>query len=211
MDNIQNDSILFKTTINALVKTFDVEEIVETGTYLGLGSTKIFAETGLPVTTIECNYDYLNIALRNRPEGNVTLKYGLSLQKYQIEYILEKDKTLEEENAKNLRCLALDNNGKYLREFYTNEIFNNLKEPYDEDLLVKCINPNKTQLIFLDSSGAIGLEECRHVLFSEVGTNTILVLDDVNHYKHFRSVKYIKNLNINFNYSPDLRFGWCIL
>lgn len=213
-DQATHSSILFRHTIFELIKTFEIEEIVETGTYLGLGSTKIFADTRLPIVSIECNHNHFLQALINRPEQYVTIKYGLSLQRKQIEDFLDLNYFLKDFAKQSFPHVLFDNytNGK---EFYTKEIFDNLIEPYNEDLLIKSIN-NKNQLIYLDSAGGIGFLEVSKLLqflysFNNPFNieNKVLILDDVNHIKHYASASYLKDFGLNMNYSADLRFAWC--
>lgn len=213
-DPTLHDSNIFRFTINELISYFDIEEILETGTYLGTGSTQIFAETRLPVTTIECNILHYQQALINRPEQNVIIKYGLSLLKNDIIDFLDLNYFLKDFARQGFPNVLFDNY-KDGKEFYTNEIFSKLIEPYDENLLIKSLN-NKKQLIYLDSAGGIGFLEVLELLKElykhenpYLVQNKILVLDDVNHIKHYASTSYLKDFGLNMNYSPNLRFAWC--
>lgn len=205
-------SLLFKETIRELLISFEIEEVIETGTYLGNGSTKIFADLAIRTKSIECNIHNYSQALLNRPEKFITILYGLSLNKSDILYHLESDKILEDEKCLDYPEILFDTSIGG-REFYKNEIFKNLVEPYEENLLTKNIDNNKRQLIYLDSSGGIGFLEYIAVMKLPLHKlkNKILVLDDVNHIKHFRSVQHLIKNGYNFNYAPDLRFGWCNL
>jgi len=60
---IQLNTLEFKAVVADLVKNCD--EIIETGTFQGNGSTKIFAETGKYVFTMECNAVNHQIASQN--------------------------------------------------------------------------------------------------------------------------------------------------
>jgi hypothetical protein len=70
--------------------------------------------------------------------------------------------------------------------FYLTEI--NFDVP--EDLLFPLINNSSKQLIFLDSAGGIGYIEYLKVmsLQKDLLKNKVLVLDDIYHVKHYRSV-----------------------
>ena len=64
------------------MKEYGITEVIETGTFLGTGSTKVFASEGLNVFTIECNPNHLSQAVQNL-EGlnNVCFVHGLSLKR----------------------------------------------------------------------------------------------------------------------------------
>ncbi len=53
---IQLNNDEFKNAVNTIISQNKIDEIIETGTFQGDGSTKIFAETGKYVFTVECNY-----------------------------------------------------------------------------------------------------------------------------------------------------------
>ncbi len=52
-----------------LVKAFDFDVIIETGTFRGI-TTKYFAETGIPVYTVEANARYLAFARMNLKQAD---------------------------------------------------------------------------------------------------------------------------------------------
>lgn len=45
----------YERFIHSIVEKYNIESIVETGTYDGMGSSQILAKTGLPFDTIECH------------------------------------------------------------------------------------------------------------------------------------------------------------
>jgi hypothetical protein len=68
-------------------------------------------------------------------------------------------------------------------------------------------NP-ESQLIFLDSSGGVGLLEFQRVreLPKEILNEKLIMLDDINHIKHYRSLQWMKE-NCKVEYSEDGRLA----
>ena len=64
------------------------------------------------------------------------------------------------------------------------------------------INNNKRQIVFLDSAGGVGYLEFKTFMkLPKKNLNSkILILDDVMHIKHYRSVKELKNMG----YKPKI-------
>jgi len=190
----------FKPVMKNIIKKFDVQEIVETGTRIGTGSTLIFAQTKLPVFSIECNAKHVAEAKKNlRGYPNVTILHGYSLKlKTMLKFILEDD--IYNRNF-NLRREG----GRLAQVYYLHEIS---CSAVPENLLIKLINNSKQQLILLDSSGGAGYLEFKKVMSIKYLKNKILMLDDIKHVKHYRSVKELKKLGIKFHYSRSKRWGW---
>ena len=69
-----------------------VDEIIETGTFNGLGSTTVFAKTSKPVFTIESCFEHYQQAVQNlKNYQNVKLLYGSSLNVEQMITFIERD------------------------------------------------------------------------------------------------------------------------
>ena len=84
--NIHCNTADFHQIVDDLVTRHSITGILEAGTYDGLGSTTVFARTGLPVDTFEVNTDnyvtakknladYPNVTVHN--ERTVPLQLGL--------------------------------------------------------------------------------------------------------------------------------------
>lgn len=83
------DDYYAKLEISKLIKKFNIERIVETGTYLGW-STKFLDSFNISVDTIEINQDYLRRAKINLFESkNVTFHLGSS--PFVLDKILKKN------------------------------------------------------------------------------------------------------------------------
>lgn len=88
---VEQNSNLFREKINELVKRHNVKKIIETGTREGIGSTKIFAETGKSVVTCEANRKYYDSAIINLQNyKNVEAHHALSLTEDFISYNFKK-------------------------------------------------------------------------------------------------------------------------
>jgi len=180
------NSETFKEYVNKYIT--EVDEVIETGTFLGQGSTKVFADTGKPVITIESCLDHYIEAKHNlKKYNNVTQLFASSLKRDEMELHIER----------------AEYNGTYEGgsnpiEFYKNEINGWSQDPpIIEDILFPLINNSKKQLVFLDSAGGVGYLE--FLEFMKIGINKtkkILILDDVCHVKHQDSVKKLNELNI---------------
>ena len=212
--DINLNSIEFETVINELVRDYRIDEIVETGTFNGLGSTSVFAKTGKYVFSIECNKSNYETAVANlRNYDNVCVIHGLSLPRRRlIDFLLFESFKIE---------TTYDSD--YPKSFYMREI--NQQVVVENALDIFC-NNNRPQLVFLDSAGGIGYAEFLDFMAYENNFDTqldhekgrvinqkykILVLDDISHIKHKRSVEHLENQGFIVNKSKENRFAWCDL
>ena len=196
----------FKETVQKLIREAPsaIESIVETGTFDGRGSTRVFAATGLPVYTIECSEVNAARARNNLQEfGNVVVFHGYSLlYEDMVSHILSC--TFEKGVH---RDFAQHERENYLREltYHTHPVVRSNLLP------LLCRNTSR-QIIFLDSAGAIGFLECSFVLQKlneQQLASKIIILDDVDHIKHAGSVKLIKELG--YDWVDCGRFGYSVM
>jgi len=197
--NINLNSSEFEQVINDLVKEYVFDEIVETGTFNGLGSTSIFAKTGKYVFTIECNKNNYETAVRNLEQyQNVCVIHGLSLpREVLIKHLLHQDFEID---------TTYDSD--YPKSFYMREIN---QQVVLENALDIFANNDRKQLVFLDSAGGVGYAEFLEFMNYEGKYNKILVLDDINHIKHKRSIEYLEIRGYIVHKSKENRFAWCDL
>lgn len=190
----------FEDTINYLCDNYEFNEIIETGTFDGLGSTTVFAKTNKYVFTVECNDRKVAIAKNNlRAYQNVCVVHGLSLKRESI--ILEIIK-------ENLDIPSNKYDSDFPKTFYMSEIVQNVLL---ENFLHLFANNTNKQLLFLDSAGGIGYLEFKELMNMPYKENKIVVLDDIDHIKHKRSVEDLEKLGYTVNKSSDNRFAWCDL
>ena len=197
--SIELNSNEFRDVVRRLVKQYEIKEVVETGTYLGTGSTSVFAGEGLDVFTIECNVNHLMKAAENLQEmSNVCFVHGLSLKRERI--------------ISGLMAMDFPVGGIYdspnPKVFYVQEA----NQPVlVEDALPRLAKNEVRQLVFLDSGGGLGYLEFIEFMSwpSSVRRNKVLLLDDVTHVKHARSVQSLKDWGFEVGVSQDGRFAWC--
>lgn len=189
----------FRDVVNKILEENEVDEIVETGTFNGLGSTTIFAQTKKYVFSIECNPNNFTTATNNlRRYENVCVVNGLSLDKELIiKGLLEEKFDIETKY-----------DSDYPKSFYMREISHQVV--LENALDVFCNNDRK-QLVFLDSAGGIGYLEFNSFMSYPNLDNKILMLDDISHIKHKRSVEKLIEMGYDVNKSSDERFAWCVL
>jgi hypothetical protein len=191
----------FKDIVNKLLQENEVDEIVETGSYDGLGSTSIFAQTKKYVFSIECNFNNFVNASRNLiTHDNVCVIHGLSIKREHLIVGLLNEKFDVETKY----------DSDFPKTFYMREISHQVVVENALDLFCK---NNRKQLLFLDSAGGVGYLEFLSVMDfpKEYLENKVLMLDDISHIKHKRSVEKLIELGYSVNKSSDERFAWCIL
>lgn len=214
LNNINLNSDLFTNTVLGLLDKYPTEEIIETGTFDGLGSTKIFAKTGIQTISIESCESHHNLAKNNLNNfSNVKLLLGMSLKYEDMKNFISNDEIYKSEMVLS-KTLPVDG-GDFSKEFYLSEICgfkDQLDKSLPQDLLFNLIDNFKKQLVFLDSAGGVGyLEFLKFMSLDPEKLKTkILILDDISHIKHYRSVVYLKNNFYNVVISSDRRFASCV-
>ena len=184
---LKSASNQFKNVVNELIKKYDPEQIIETGSYKGLGSTLIFAKTKKPIISIECNRDYVLKARKNlRRYKNVTILNAHSLKKKTLIEFINTYK------FKYPKTVAREVDDKFFYK-YKNEV--DVDSDF-ENALPFLINNDKRQIVFLDSAGGVGYLEFTTFmkLPKKFLNNKILMLDDVMHIKHYRSIKNLQKM-----------------
>ena len=216
----------FKAAIQkALTENPFIEDIVETGTHLGTGSTQVWADTGLPVKTIEANYQFFKEAKKNLKDfNNVQLFHGTSLLVSEMEnFVKENEEYYNWANtSQDIGSDSWDPIGFYLAEVNGKGFDEDFMEDHEkgaetslnlQNLLPHLTNNNKNQIIFLDSSGGVGFLEYQSLMRmpTEFLEKEILFLDDIYHVKHHRSALDLEERGYNFIRIEDDRSGYCVL
>lgn len=189
----------FRDVVRRLVKDYGTKEVVETGTYLGMGSTSVFAGEGLEVFTVECNVNNLIQAAENLKDmSNVCFIHGLSLKRERI--------------IGGLMAMDFPAGGIYdsphPKAFYVQEA----NQPVLVENALPLLAKNESrQIVFLDSAGGLGYLEFLEFMSwpMSVRRQKVLLLDDVTHVKHARSVQSLKDWGFDVGVSQDGRFAWC--
>lgn len=176
-----------KPFIEAL-KKFKPSVIVETGTHLGTGSTRMLAELKPKrLYTMECSYiNYMQAKENLKQFPFVECLHGLSVGSEESKMFMEANPEMFQDDV------FVDDANPI--SFYTNEIMGMLnggerKEGMKENILMELLPTiaDENPLILLDSAGGIGLLEFTKVREIMGERPYILVLDDTHHVKHYRS------------------------
>jgi len=192
---------LFGKEIFKLFKNIRPTKIIETGTYLGLGSTNTIATAIQSLKlksifySIEVNPYHIEKAKESLGELNsfVSLVNGLSIPKEKLPTIDEIQKELisNSENDK----LFVDHQEENRASLYMAETdFNYVPD----DMLNTCLKKFDycPDFVLLDSGGHVGYLEFNY-LISLLKDDCYIALDDIFHVKHYKSFLQIMN-NIRF-------------
>ena len=206
--NYEHASMLMvkdKPFLEAL-QTFSPSVILETGTYLGTGSTSMLASLKPEkLYTIECSFSNYTKAKENlRDLHFVECIYGVSVGIEEAKRFMASNQDIFMDDV------FIDDLNPI--EFYTNEIMGmiagdsekeDIKQNILSDLLPKIADSNP--LILLDSAGGIGFMEFLCVKDIMKGRPYILVLDDTHHVKHYKSKLFIqKDPSFQVVYNDDV-------
>jgi hypothetical protein len=205
--DIPTDST-FASVIADVVQRFNPKRILETGTHVGLGSTRVLAEASTPecrIVTIECDKENNRRAKENlKPFADrVDCRLGLSLPRSSLPTAEDIDKLIES-TPQNMYVDRVN----YLAETDRPDIA--------DDLIGKVLRDEwggKADLILLDSAGHVGFAEFLYAL-GLIKSICIFVLDDVRHVKHWKSAECIRKMAIRGDAvilgDGDERHGWMI-
>lgn len=174
---------------------------IETGTWLGTGSTKLIidayceSEQAFPfdLYTIESNKDAYDEAVQNlSPYPWVHPTHGLSLDYAYARNQIWNDVLLDRiDEYPELYCDA----EKDLKQYYLTEISPTVTgAPREDNFLEVYINMFQKEriLFFLDSAGGLGWTEWTTVMKSMGPRGYLVGCDDINHVKHYRSYMAVK-------------------
>lgn len=211
----------FENGLRNLVLSIKPRSIIETGTYIGTGTTRIIAaalrDAGLFGTTfysIECNPFHHKQALSNLSKEGllpfVNLLIGLSVPRA----ILPTVEKIYDETVRNIEAAADDDIfvdhqeqnrvALYHRETDFPDIPEDLLGTYLEKLA------GRPEIVILDSGGHMGNVEFNYVIERLQG-ECYVVLDDIHHVKHNKSFKQIQNdPRFELLISSKEKFGFCI-
>jgi hypothetical protein len=180
--------------------------ILETGTHLGTGSTKMLASLSpKKLYTIECSYINYSQAKENlKAFPFVECIHGLSVGVEESSNFMALNRDIFQDDV------FIDDANPI--EFYTNEIMgmlnggeqkSDMKQNLLSEILPKIANENP--LILLDSAGGIGLLEFEKVKEIMGQRPYTIVLDDTHHVKHYRSKLSIqKDSMFKIVYNDDI-------
>jgi hypothetical protein len=239
----------FAEALERFVLPAQIDTVIETGTFVGLGSTKVLAEffrrTRPPkaFTTIEVNFAFFQRAKANlRPYGFVDCRWGETINRADALRFVREDEAIRNHRA--YEDIWIDDVDDPVA-FYTAELSGRMLGQYPQtgyrrarhaakealsrlasrygignfdflwdgsDLLARfcAIHRQHEPLIVLDSSGGIGYLEFQTVLKTMGSAKYMLLLDDICHLKHFRSLRDMK-ADASFEIlALDQEHGWAL-
>jgi len=190
------EGTVFEESVLGLISSIKPKRIIETGTYLGNGSTEIIARslatcniTDYEFYTIECNLQYYQRAkLHLQSFPKIKLIHALSLPRN----LLPKEDELRKELIENVKKddIWVDHpEEQRVTKYFQETDFPNIP---DDALgrILKSVD-GCVDLMMLDSGGHLGLTEFTYSL-SKIKTPCHFVLDDIFHVKHHQTWKFIK-------------------
>ena len=193
------------------------QKLIETGTYLGKGTTLIIARAlqnagldGAEFHTIEVNPIHYAQALGNLDQAGllnrVTLHHGLSIPREDLP---------NAEATRNSTIEGLEGLEIFVDHPQESRVVRYLQETShrcEDDLLGQVLVgfDGKPDFVLLDSAGHMGYQEFCH-LMRHVRGNFYLMLDDVNHLKHYRTVQQIrKDPRFSLEIESPEKFGFAL-
>ncbi|MFO0837731.1 MAG: hypothetical protein U1D55_04335 [Phycisphaerae bacterium] len=192
--------------------------VFETGTHLGLGSTRLIIDAfdgRVPESfyTIEASPEYYRQAVANlAPYPFVRVVWGLSVSRAEAEAFVAGDEFLRDERAlANVYVDSDDPVSFYLQEIrggHAGQTPTALPDNWIDGLLPGLCA--RRPLIALDSAGGVGLLEFQQALRHAQRHPFALFLDDVNHVKHYRSLQHVHADSRFCLLDEDFEQGWAV-
>ncbi len=171
----------FNHHLTTLIAHENITRVIETGTYLGNGTTKAvlkgfrILELDYDFISIEVNPDYHAQAKNNNAGTNVNFINGLSIPRSMLPVSITYDA------PDHIIVDHLDPN------CYTKEVLFNVP-----DAMLNLAVELKPELVILDSAGHLGLIEFNYLMQLIPNDAFYLALDDTNHIKHYHTLELIK-------------------
>ncbi|GAB3269237.1 hypothetical protein GCM10027347_39160 [Larkinella harenae] len=226
-----SEDSLFQSTLRELFTRHIITTVIETGTFIGKGSTRTIANA-FPANrppqryfTIEANLAFHLLARFNlRHWGFVKPLWGATIAQEEALQFIQKDEAIH--HHERYPAVFIDDI-QNPAGFYTAELEGKLgSHPLvnltawfgktfltrPEDLLHQLLLQwgDQRPLIVLDSAGGIGWLEYQTVR-DTLGTKPYwLILDDIHHLKHFRSLTDVQNRPDFRVIEYSLEHGWLV-
>lgn len=209
---------LFAKEINKIFNWIRPKKIIETGTYLGAGTTTIIAgylksinDKNCEFHSIEINPNFHTRAFEYLVDKElinyVYLHNGLSVPRLLLPTFEEIQQTTVDKIE--FPGIFVDHNSNTRAELYHQETDFHEKE---DNLLGRILKKfdYKPDFILLDSGGHMGFIEFEYVI-EQLENECVIALDDVFHIKHRKSLEFIKSDNRFDIISLSMeKFGFCV-
>lgn len=195
----------FMEAITNLIKKKKLKKIIETGSYMGTGTTKAIRDAmkgDEQVYSIEVNPEHHKMAVRNNDGSGINFLLGLSVARPELPVSVNFDNMPSH--------VIVDHHEKVREKNYKAEV-----DFKGEDALLDYALSKfdyKPDLVILDSAGHMGLVEFNYLIQRAKGTY-YLALDDTLHVKHYLSLEYIKDHIEDYKiiFETDEKFGSAIV
>lgn len=194
----------FMRWITTIIREHECKKIVETGSYMGTGTTRAIREalTGdEEVYSIEVNPEHYAQAKKNNEGTIIKFLNGLSIPKPKLPI----DTTFNVPDHVIVDHYPENRNALYQKE---------VRFDVTDALLKKVLKEwnNRPDFVILDSAGHLGLIEFKYLMSMAKGT-FFLALDDTDHVKHYESMQLIKADSERFTvlFETSEKFGSAII
>jgi hypothetical protein len=190
----QND---FCEAITHLIQSQRLKKIIETGSYLGEGTTQAIADALVgdeQVYSIEVNPKFHTQASKLHRNTPINFLLGLSIARTELPISTTFDVP---------EHVYIDHTDKTRAVLYKQEV----SYPVADNMLHYALSKVNfmPDLVILDSAGHMGLQEFRY-LMERVEPGFYLALDDTNHVKHYHTCELLGD-NFKLIFSTDQGFG----
>lgn len=213
-----NSESEFARAVKELFTAIRPKRIIETGTYLGEGTTRVIAESMLELglndtifCSIECNPKNFRLALENLSKrsllSRVNVMHGLSVPRNMLPDIRE----IEEKCVNNIEFddIFVDHQEQQRTLLYYKETdFAGI----EDDMLGRALDMfrDSPDFVLLDSGGHMGNIEFTYVI-SRIKSPCYIALDDIFHIKHHKSFKQMQNdERFEIMTVSEEKFGFCL-
>ncbi|MHC5060099.1 MAG: glycosyltransferase [Planctomycetota bacterium] len=206
----------FAKSIEKFFERIHPKRIIETGTYLGTGTTTVIARALKKLAlddavfyTIEVNPQHYLRARQHLVENdfNVRCLNGLSVPRS----MLPSREDIRQRTVTNIECEGIFVDHKETERvtlYYKETDFTDVPD----NLLYKCLEQFdfRPEFVLLDSAGHMGNVEFNYLVANLRGS-CYIGLDDIYHVKHHKSYEQIKNdSRFELVMSSREKFGFCI-
>lgn len=228
----------FVNELQKLFKNNQISHIIESGTFIGLGSTTTLAKaiiaSGRPKPkfyTLEVDYiNYKAAKVNLAPYPFIEPVWAISVSHQEaVNFINQDEAILHHENYPDIFIDRLDNPQKFYLDEINGQLFKTKvnfgkwqtlkfmlgleqKPVFQESFFeqhIPLINQTKP-LFLLDSAGGLGWLEFNTMLKYMEGRDHFIILDDIHHLKHFRSYAFIQDNEHYTILAKNLENGWLI-
>lgn len=212
-----SENSTFSKVITEVITNYKPKKIIETGTYLGTGTTKIIA-SALKSLNINSTFYSIEVNPQNYANAKVNLTSANLIDKVNLLNGLSMPKELlpDKETLNKTTVTSVEFSDVFIdhpENERVDKYFNETNFPYlPDNLLDKCLLEfeYKPEFVILDSGGHIGFIEFNYVI-NKIKSDCILALDDIYHIKHHKSYLFIKQDNrFEIIHESKEKFGFCI-